>query len=148
LHRAWAGKARQEPHQVRFDVPSYGPQLDVIPRIWRLLRRRATHDRLFDRLADLKRSIRTSLCESRTVRGRIRSLVAKGYTRPENPKASAGLRKRRRVRHPRTVARSHRDGSAWPWPPAVAWVRATAQRASAASIARLANSSGANSGAP
>jgi hypothetical protein len=65
--------------------------LNVILRIWRLLRRRAKHDRLFDRLADLKRSIRTSLCEFQTVRGRIRSMVAKGYTRPENPKVSAGL---------------------------------------------------------
>ena len=62
----------------------------MIERFWKLLRRRATHNRLFDSLADLKRSIRASLCYFQTVRGRVRSLVAKCYTRPENQKASAG----------------------------------------------------------
>ena len=34
-------------------LPSYSPQLNVIERFWKLLRRRATHNRLFDTLADL-----------------------------------------------------------------------------------------------
>jgi DDE superfamily endonuclease len=50
-------------------LPSYSPHLNVIERFWRVLRRRATHNRLFDRLADLKRSIRSSLCYFQTVRG-------------------------------------------------------------------------------
>ena len=66
-------------------------QLNVIEWFWRVLRRRATHDRLFTTLGDLKRSLRTSLCDFQTMRGWVRRLVAKGYTRPANRKASAGL---------------------------------------------------------
>jgi transposase len=78
------------PHLEFYRLPSYSPHLNVIERFWRGLRRRATHNRLFDRLADLKRSVRNSLCYFQTVRGRVRSLVAKSYTRPANQKASAG----------------------------------------------------------
>jgi transposase len=79
------------PHLEFKRLPSYSPQLNVIERFWRVLRRRATHNRLFASLADLKRSLRASLCYFQTVRGRLRSLVARCYTRPENQKASAGL---------------------------------------------------------
>ena len=71
-------------------LPSYSPQLNVIERFWKLLRRRATHNRLFDTVADLKRSIRASLCYFQTVRQRIRSLIAKCYPRPVNQTASPG----------------------------------------------------------
>jgi transposase len=72
-------------------LPSYSPQLNVIERFWKLLRRRATHNRLFESLAGLKASIRASLCYFQTVRAKVRGLVAKSYTRPTNQKASAGL---------------------------------------------------------
>jgi transposase len=78
------------PHLEFKRLPSYSPQLNVIERFWRLLRRRATHNRLFESLAGLKRSLRASLCYFQTVRGRVRSLVAESYTRPANQKASAG----------------------------------------------------------
>jgi transposase len=78
------------PHLEFKRLPSYSPQLNVIERSWRLLRRRATHNRLFDALADLKRSIRASLCYFQTVRGPVKGMVAKCYTRPANQKASAG----------------------------------------------------------
>ncbi len=58
------------PHLEFKRLPSYSPQLNVIERFWKLLRRRATHNRLFESLADLKRSIRASLCYFQTVRGR------------------------------------------------------------------------------
>jgi transposase len=77
-------------HLESYRLPSYSPHLNAIERFWRVLRRRATHNRLFDRLVDLKRSIRNNLCYFQTVRGRVRSLVAKSYTRPANRKASAG----------------------------------------------------------
>jgi transposase len=80
----------ENPHLEFYRLPSYSPHLNVIERFWRVLRRRATHNRLFDRLTDLRRSVRNSLCYFRTVRGRVRGLVAKGYTRPGNRKASAG----------------------------------------------------------
>jgi transposase len=78
------------PHLELYRLRSYSPHLNVIERFWRVLRRRATHNRLFDRLEDLGRSVRNSLCYFQTVRGRVRRLVAKSYTRPKNRKASAG----------------------------------------------------------
>lgn len=78
------------PHLEFYRLPSYSPQLNVIERLWRLLRRRATHNRLFDSMADLRRSLRSSLCYYQTVRGRIRSLVAGCYAPPAKQTASAG----------------------------------------------------------
>lgn len=63
------------PHLEFKRLPSYSPQLNPIERFWRLLRRRATHNRLFDTLADLKTSIRTSLGYFQTVRTRIKTLL-------------------------------------------------------------------------
>ena len=80
----------EHPHLEFKRLPSYSPQLNVIERFWRLLRRRATHNRLFDTTADLRRSLRASLCYYQTVRGRIRSLVAGCYAPPVEWTASAG----------------------------------------------------------
>ena len=71
-------------------LPSYSPQLNVIERFWKLLRRRATHNRLFDTVADLRRSIRASLCYFQTVRQRLQTLLAKCYPRPVNQTPSPG----------------------------------------------------------
>jgi transposase len=65
-------------------LPSYSPQLNVIERFWKLHRRRATHHRLFDSLADLMQSIRASLCYFQTVRGRIRTLIAGFYAQDQS----------------------------------------------------------------
>ncbi len=80
----------ENPHLELERLPSYSPQLNPVERFWRVLRRRATHNRLFDTLADLKRSVRNSLCYFQTVRGRVRSLIARPSTRPTNRKVSAG----------------------------------------------------------
>jgi transposase len=80
----------EHPHLEFYRLPSYSPHLNVIERFWRVLRRRATHNRLFDHLSDLKSSVRNSVRYFQTVRGRIHRLVAKSYTRPENQNASAG----------------------------------------------------------
>jgi hypothetical protein len=66
------------------------PHRNAIEWFWRVLRRRATHNLLLDGSADLRRSIRNSLCDFPTVRRRVRGLVARSYTRPENRYASAG----------------------------------------------------------
>jgi transposase len=63
------------PHLELKRLPSYSPQLNPIERFWKLLRRRATHNRLFDNLNDLRRSIRSSLSYFQTVRDRIRTLL-------------------------------------------------------------------------
>src|SRR5438270_6605545 len=66
----------EHPQLEFYRLPSYSPQLNVIERFWKLLRRRATHNRLFESLTDLKRSLRASLCYYQTMRGRVRSLVS------------------------------------------------------------------------
>ena len=81
----------EHPHLEFKRLPSYSPQLNVIEHFWKLLRRRATHNRLFGSMSDLRHSIRASLCYFQTVRAKVRGLVAKSYTRPTNQKASAGL---------------------------------------------------------
>lgn len=78
------------PHLELKRLPSYSPQLNVIERFWKLLRRRATHNRLFDTLADLKRSIRASVCYFQTMHQRIKSLIAKCYPHSPNQTASPG----------------------------------------------------------
>jgi transposase len=54
----------------------------VIERFWKKLRRRATPNRLFDTLSDLKRSIRASLSYFQTMRERVKSLIAGCSTLP------------------------------------------------------------------
>jgi transposase len=66
---------RENPHLEFYRLPSYSPQLNVIERFWKKLRRRATHNRLFDTIADLKGSVRNSLRYFQTVRGKLLSLI-------------------------------------------------------------------------
>ncbi|HYH65318.1 MAG TPA: transposase [Urbifossiella sp.] len=66
---------RDHPHLEFKRLPSYSPQLNPIERLWKVHRRRATHNRLFDTLADLKTSIRASLCYYQTMRDRVRTLL-------------------------------------------------------------------------
>jgi transposase len=49
--------------------------LNPIERFWKKLRRRATHNRLFDTLADLKSSVRASLGYFQSVRSKVKSLL-------------------------------------------------------------------------
>ena len=42
------------PHLPLYRLPSYSPQLNVIERLWRVLRRRATRNRLFAGMAVLR----------------------------------------------------------------------------------------------
>ena len=76
------------PHLELYRLPSYSPRLAVIERFWKVLRRRATHNRLFDTLKDLKASLRNSLRYFQTVRSRVMSLIGGCYT---NATASAGV---------------------------------------------------------
>ena len=77
----------EHPHLELWRLPSYSPQLNPIERFWRALRRRATHNRLFDSLADLRRSLRSSLSYFQTVRERVRTLL---NGRPKKRSVSAG----------------------------------------------------------
>jgi transposase len=65
----------ENPHLEFKRLPSYSPQLNPVERFWKVLRRRATHNRLFDAIADLKRSVRASLSYFQTVRQRVLTLI-------------------------------------------------------------------------
>jgi DDE superfamily endonuclease len=66
---------RENPHLEFKRLPSYSPQLNPIERFWKKLRRRATHNRLFDTLAEMKASIRASLCYFQTQRHKVKSII-------------------------------------------------------------------------
>lgn len=63
------------PHLELYRLPSYSPKLNPIERFWKVLRRRATHNRLFESLAELKASVRNSLRYFQTVRSRVKQLL-------------------------------------------------------------------------
>jgi transposase len=63
------------PHLELYRLPSYSPQLQVIERFWKILRRRATHNRLFTAVGALKRALRNSLCYYQTLRHRVLSMI-------------------------------------------------------------------------
>jgi hypothetical protein len=63
------------PHLELYRLPSYSPMLNPIERFWKVLRRRATHNRLFETLAELKASVRNSLRYFQTVRTRVKQLI-------------------------------------------------------------------------
>jgi transposase len=56
-------------------LPSYSPQLQVIERFWKVLRRRATHNRLFPTMTGLKQSLHNNLCYYHTLKQRVLSLI-------------------------------------------------------------------------
>jgi len=66
---------RDNPHLEFKRLPSYSPRLNPIERFWKKLRRRATHNRLFDTLVDLKVSLRASLCYFQTMRPKVKSIL-------------------------------------------------------------------------
>ena len=62
-------------HLELYPLPSYSPKLQVIERFWQVLRRRATHNRLFRTLAALKKALRNSLCYDQTLKQRVLSVI-------------------------------------------------------------------------
>jgi transposase len=63
------------PHLELYRLPSYSPQLQEIERFWKILRRRATHNRLLTTVAALKRALRNSLCDYQTLRHRVLAII-------------------------------------------------------------------------
>jgi hypothetical protein len=66
---------RAFPHLELYPLPSYSPKLQVIERFWKVLRRRATHNRLFPTMAQLKQALRHSLCYYQTLKHRVLSVI-------------------------------------------------------------------------
>lgn len=65
----------EHPHLELYRLPSYSPQLNVVERLWKVLRRRATHNRLFDTAEDLKQALRGSLRYYQTMRHKLMTLI-------------------------------------------------------------------------
>jgi transposase len=63
------------PHLRGKRLPSYSPQLHVMERFWRVLRRRATHKRLFAHMAALRATLRNNLCYYQSMRQKVLSLM-------------------------------------------------------------------------
>lgn len=58
-----------------YRLPSYSPHLNVIERFWRVLRRRATHNRLFASMAAVRTTLRHNLSYFQTMRQKVLSLI-------------------------------------------------------------------------
>jgi hypothetical protein len=63
------------PHLCLYRLPSYSPQLNVIERFWRVLRRRATHNRLFASMGRLRATLRNNISYFQTMRQKVLSLI-------------------------------------------------------------------------
>jgi DDE superfamily endonuclease len=62
------------PHLQRYRLPSYSPPLNLIERFWRVLRRRATHNRRFATLAEVRTALRANFGYFHTMRHKVLSL--------------------------------------------------------------------------
>jgi transposase len=77
----------QLPQLQLYRLPSYSPQLQIIERFWKVLRRRATHNRFFPTHAQLKQALRNSLCYYQTLKHRIFSLIQSPKKRTQSSAA-------------------------------------------------------------
>lgn len=80
---------RENPHLEFYRLPSYSPHLNPVERFWRKLRRRATHNRLFETLADLKSSVRNSIRYFQTVRSKVASMLTNPWPVKPAPSLAA-----------------------------------------------------------
>lgn len=71
------------PHLQLYRLPSYSPQLNLIERFWRVLRRRATHNRLFATMAEVRTALRANFCYFHTMRHKVLSLIHSPRKRKE-----------------------------------------------------------------
>ena len=63
------------PHLRVYRLPSYSPQLNVIERFWRVLRRRATHNRLFTSMAAWRTTLRNNSSYFQTMHHKVLALI-------------------------------------------------------------------------
>jgi hypothetical protein len=73
------------PHLKLYRLPSYSPQLNPIERFWRVLRRRATHNRLFLTMAEMRAALRANCCYFQTMHHKVLSLL-------HNPRKKKGAK--------------------------------------------------------
>ena len=63
------------PHLEFYRLPSYSPQLNPIERFWKILRRRATHNRLFLNMKSLRKTLGANFCYYHKMKQRLLSLI-------------------------------------------------------------------------
>ena len=63
------------PHLRLYRLPSYSPQLNVIERFWRVLRRRATHNRWFASMAAWRTTLRNNSSDFQTLKQKVLSFI-------------------------------------------------------------------------
>ena len=88
-HKAKAG--RWPSNVVPVFLPPYSPELHPIERFWRVLRRRATHNRLFASMAVLRTTLRNNLCYFQTMRQKVLSLIESPWKAQKAAKLTAVL---------------------------------------------------------
>ena len=81
-------------------LPSYSPQLKVIERFWRVLRRRATHNRLFTSMARLRVTLRNNISYFQTMRQRVLSLIESSRKAKKEAKLAPLCLPRRTISRP------------------------------------------------
>jgi transposase len=64
-------------------LPSSSPQLHLLERLWRVLRRRATHNRLFPPRTELRTALRASFGSFSKMRHKVLSLIHSPRKRKE-----------------------------------------------------------------
>lgn len=77
------------PHLHFYRLPSYSPQLNVIERFWRVLRRRATPNRLFASMAALRTTLRHNLSYFQTMKQKVLSLIESARKAKKEAKLAA-----------------------------------------------------------
>jgi hypothetical protein len=65
------------------------PQLNVIERFWRVLRRRATHNRLFSSMGALRMTLRNNVSYFQTMKQKVLSLIQSARRAKKEAKLSA-----------------------------------------------------------
>jgi hypothetical protein len=63
------------PHLALYPLPRESPQRQVMERLGKVLRRRATHNRLLVTMARLKQALRSSLSDYQTLKARVLTLI-------------------------------------------------------------------------
>jgi transposase len=72
----------QNPHLELYRLPPYSPDLNIIERLWRLLRLRATHNRLFDHVLALRDALRRAIRRLQRRKRKLLPLIGTCRWRP------------------------------------------------------------------
>ena len=58
-----------------YELPSYSPCLQVIERFWKILRRRATHNRFFSSMENMRKTLQSNIQYYQVMKRRLLSII-------------------------------------------------------------------------